>query len=479
MDDVSSPTATSRPNLSSFWHDLPREGRLLLSTVVVDALGTGFVLPFAVIYLHEVRHLPLQTVGAVLAVPAVVALVLLGPIGTVIDRFGPRRVQALALFVQMVGSALLAFVQDAPQAAVAMGLIGVGHATFWPASQSLVATVVPSAIRQRYYGTNFTLLNAGIGVGGLTSGLVVSQARPWTFTAIYLLDAASFIAPLAVLAGPLRHIGNAVRHEASADTAASDAPASYRAVLRDPVFRSVLAVTFFSAFVGYAQFEAGWTAYARTVAEASTRVIGLAFAVNTATIVLLQLVVIQRIEGHKRTRVLMLMSGVWAASWSLMGLAGLVPASLSGAVLLTVSMGVFALGETLLSPVAPAMTNDLAPDHLRGRYNAVGAAVFQLAAVLGPVVAGSLLGRRLPAVFVGVLLAGCAAMVLLLRRLERVLPAHANGVAAERAGRAVGTGADRTADGAGSRASGAAPEVDAGVDRALDPAADRESVTTG
>jgi MFS family permease len=428
MDDVSTPTAPQRPSLSSFWHDLPREGRLLLSTVVVDALGTGLVLPFAVVYLHEVRSLPLETVGLILAVPAVVALLLLGPIGTLIDRFGPRRVQVLALAVQLVGSALLAFVQDAPQAAVAMGLIGVGHAAFWPASQSLVAAVVPSAIRQRYYGTNFTLLNAGIGIGGLASGLVVSAAHPWTFTAIYLADAATFLAPLAVLSGPLRHVGNAVAHQVEAPDGAAAAPATYRAVIRDPVFRSVLAVTFFSAFVGYAQFEAGWTAYARTVAEASTRLIGVAFAVNTATIVLLQLVVIQRIEGHRRTRVLMLMSGVWAASWSLMGLAGLVPASLSGAILLATSMGVFALGETLLSPVAPAITNDLAPDHLRGRYNAVASGVFQAAAVVGPVVAGALLGRRLPAVFVAVLLVGCVAMVLLLVRLERVLPARANGL---------------------------------------------------
>jgi MFS family permease len=433
MDVVPTRAPNNRPSLSSFWHDLPREARLLLSTVVVDALGSGFVLPFAVVYLHEVRSLPLETVGVVLAVPALVALVALGPIGTLIDRLGPRRVQLVALLVQAVGSALLAFVQDAPQAAFAMGLIGVGHAAFWPASQSLIAAVVPSSIRQRYYGTNFTLLNAGIGIGGLTSGLVVSSARPWTFSAIYLLDAVSFLAPMTVLAWPLRHIGNAVAHQPQADAHGRVAPTSYRAVFRDPVFRSMLAVTFFSAFVGYAQFEGGWTAYARTVADASTRLIGVAFAVNTATIVLLQLVVLQRIEGHRRTRLLMLMSGVWAASWSLMGLAGLVPASLAGAVLLAASMGVFALGETLLSPVAPAITNDLAPDHLRGRYNAVNTAVFQAAAVVGPVVAGALLGRHQPAVFVCVLLAGCAAMVVLLLRVERVISPRANGVTVDRA----------------------------------------------
>ena len=39
----------------SFWHDLPREGKLLLSVVVFEFIGTGLVLPFWVVYLHEVR----------------------------------------------------------------------------------------------------------------------------------------------------------------------------------------------------------------------------------------------------------------------------------------------------------------------------------------------------------------------------------------------------------------------------------------
>jgi hypothetical protein len=48
---------------SSFWHDLPREGRLLLSIVVIQFLGTGLVLPFLVVYLHEIRGFSLGDVG--------------------------------------------------------------------------------------------------------------------------------------------------------------------------------------------------------------------------------------------------------------------------------------------------------------------------------------------------------------------------------------------------------------------------------
>jgi MFS family permease len=255
---------------------------------------------------------------------------------------------------------------------------------------------------------------------------------------VYLADAASFLAPITVLAWPLRHVGNAVEHTGPDETTLDVGPAGevtapppstgYLAVLRDPVFRSVLVVTFFSAFVGYAQLEAGWTAYAREVAEASTRVIGFAFAANTAVIVLLQLVVLQRLEGRRRTRALMLMSAIWAVAWTIMGLTGLVPGSLVASIGLVVSLGVFGLGETLLSPVSAAVTNDLAPDHLRGRYNAVSSAVFQVAAVVGPIAAGHLLGWRMPAVFVGMLLLGCLAMVVLLQRVERVIPAHANGL---------------------------------------------------
>jgi MFS family permease len=431
---VSTPSDSAATDVSSFWNDLPREGRLLLSTVVVDALGIGFVLPFGVVYLHEVRHLPLTTVGLLLAVPSAVALALLGPIGAVIDRYGPRRLQMGALVVNLLGSVLLAFATTAPAAAVAFGLFGLGQAVFWPASQSLVAAVIPSGIRQRYYGTSFTVLNLGIGVGGLASGLFVSTADPWTFQVVYLLNAASFLVPLSVLALALRHVGNSVLPSADAE---APAPAgTYRAVLRDRAYRRFLVVVFFGAFVGYAQFEAGWTAYARTVAQASTQLIGIAFAVNTATIVLLQLVVIQRIEGHRRTRVLMLMSLVWAASWSLMGLAGLVPGSVVAGILLAASMGVFALGETFQSPVVPAITNDLAPEHLRGRYNAMGSMVFQVAAMIGPVVAGFLLGHRLTLAFVGLLLLGCAFMVVVLRQLEGVIPASANGVVAPLAPRA-------------------------------------------
>lgn len=424
---------------------LPRDARVLLAGVGLDALGTGLALPFLVVYLHDVRGLPLATVGVLAAVPAVVALALLAPLGVLIDHLGPRRVQVAALVAQSAGAFVLSQAHGVVGALVAQLLVGIGGSAYWPANQSLVADVVPSPQRSRYFGLSFTLLNAGIGIGGLVSGLVVTTSRPETFTWIYVGDGLSFVVPMLLLLVPLRHIGNGARSRtlelpvvaaepvgpagAGATAPPTGAPAGgYRQVLADRVFRGVLVVTFLSSFVGYSQMEAGWTAFARTVADASTRTIGLAFAVNTAAIVVLQLFVLRMIEGRRRTRALAAMAGLWAVAWLVMGAAGLAPGTPLAAVLLVASLGIFALGETLLSPIGPAVTNDLAPEALRGRYNAVSSLSFQVAAIVGPASAGVLLGARLSAVYVALLLGGCALLVIVLRLIEPSLPARANGL---------------------------------------------------
>ena len=397
----------------------------MLVGVAIDALGVGLVLPFLVIYLHEVLGIAVSTVGVLAALPAVVGLGLVGPIGILIDRVGPRLVQMAALVCSGLGALALAHADGLASATVAMLLTGLGHAAFWPASQSLVAAVLPSEQRSRFFGVSFTLLNAGIGVGGIIGAFYVSVDDPATFTTVYLLDAASFLGPLVILGWPLRHVGGPVVRSAHAPEGGS-----YREVLTDRVFRRLLVVVFFSAFVGYGQIEAGWTAYSRLVAEVSTRTIGVSFAVNTALIVGLQLAVLRHIEGRRRTRVLVVLAFVWAIAWAVMGVAGLVAGTTAAAVLVIASMGIFALGETLLSPIAPAITNDLAPDHLRGRYNATSSLSFQLAAISAPVSAGFLIGHDLPATYVTTLLAGCLAFGVVALRMERSLPPRANGLTA-------------------------------------------------
>ena len=400
---MSSPDAPARPTLASFWHDLPREGKLLLSVVVFEFIGTGLVLPFHVVYLHEVRDFALGDVGLLLAVPPLLGFLVVGPGGSAIDRLGARRILLGAVALQVASNLVLAFSSAEWMAAGALVLSGIGFGVSWPGFQTLIAAVVPTELRQRYFGVNFTLLNLGIGIGGIVGGSFVDVDRLATFQVIYLGDAVSYLPAMFLMLVPLRHVAGRPTH----DDDAPPAKVGYLEVMRRPAVASLMLLSFVSSYVGYSQLNAGMPAFARAVGEISTRGLGLAFAANTLVIVVLQLVVLQRIEGRRRTRVIAVMAVVWAFSWVLLGMTGLVSGTWGATLLVAACASVFAFGETLLQPTIPALVNELAPDHLRGRYNALSSGSFQLAAIIAPPVAGYLVGHGLGSVYIGSLVVGC------------------------------------------------------------------------
>lgn len=410
--------------MRSFWAALPTEGRWLLSTVAIQTLGRGLTLPFTLIYLHEVRGFDLGLSGTLMALIAIVGLLVTGPAGSLTDRYGARAVLIAGISAMIAGNVLLAFATTPLAAGAALVLIGFNFGVSWPAFNALIAAVVSGELRQQYFGINFALVNLGIGVGGIVGGIFADVDRPGTFTAIFLGDALSGLVPMALLLGPLRHVHG--RAEAPEDGSGTPA-VSYLSILRQPAVRWLTALTFVAMFIGYGQLEAGLPGFARQAAEVSTRTVGLAFAVNTAVIVLLQFTVLTRISGRMRTRVMVVMAMIWAVAWGLLGLAGAVPGGAVAVAGVLGFMAVFALGETLLQPTVPAMSNDLAADHTRGRYNAISAAAFQAGAIAGPVVAGFLLDHDLWSAYVVLMVLGCVAIAGMALVLERHVPETANG----------------------------------------------------
>jgi MFS family permease len=402
---------------------LSRRARLVLVGTCLNAVGNGFVLPFLVIYLHEVRHLSLAVTGAVIATEAAVGLVAVPVYGVLIDRFGSRRVQLATLVMSTCGSLGLAVATHAVAAAAATAVLGLGGAGMWPSSQALVAELVPSQTRGRYFSLSFLLLNLGIGGGGIAGAAVVRTGHPGTYQALFVADAATYVVFLGILA-TLREVGRRFPRPAESDETA--APTSYRALLGRPAFRRVVAVQLVLVLAGYAQLDAAFPAFARQQG-ASPRVVGIAFAVNTAVIVAGQMWVQRRSAAWRRTRALVAVSGCWAVSWVLLGAAALAPAGAPVVAVVIAFAAAFAVGEMLLSPVLPAVVNDLADDHLRGRYNAGVSWSWSVGNVIGPVVGGAVLGAGAPGLWIGLAVGGCAVAAVFAVRLERVLPRLANG----------------------------------------------------
>ena len=423
-----SPEAASHDKftLRGFWNQLPTSGKWLLSTTAISTIGRGLTLPFTIIYVHEVRGITLDVAGLLMGLIAVVALLVTGPVGALIDRLGARVVVIWGTVAQLLGAVVMAFATTVPAFVLAFTLLGIAFGVGWPGFNALTSSIVSGAVRTQFFGINFALINLGIGIGGIVSGFLTNVDRPGTFTAIFLADAACTLVPLGLLLGPLRHVAG--RPERAPDGRPAPEGTGYLAILRTPAVLWITGLTFLSSFVGYGQMEAGFPAFARQVSEVSTRTIGFAFAANTAVIVGMQFVVLRFIDGRRRTRVFLCLVVLWAAAWLLLGATGLVAGTMAAAAGVILFHVLFGLGETMLQPTVPAIVNDLASDRDRGRFNAVSAGAFQVGAITAPIVAGWLLNRHLGGVFIGVIVAGLAGVAVLAMALERQITPEVNGI---------------------------------------------------
>jgi MFS family permease len=404
-----------------------RAARRILVGSLFSSIGNGLVLPFLLIYLTRVRGLDAGTVGLLVGWMGLVALALAPVGGSLVDRLGARRVVLPLFLVEAAGTASLAFVTGAATAFLALTAVAVGGAALWSGMTTILASLTTEAERQKAFGLNFTLINLGIGVGGLISGAVVDVSRPVTFQAIYFGDAASFLIPAAILLS-LPHAGRPLAAVPAVEPTVSQQPSrgGYRQVFRNRPFMRFFIYGLALTTCGYAQIEVGFTAFSTEVAQVAPRVIGWALAGNTLLIVAAQLFVLRWLDGRSRTRALAMVGVIFATSWLTLAVAGY--AGQRGAVALAV-MGVvgcavvFAAGETLLSPVMPALTNALATDELRGRYNALSSMVWGISGVIGPVTAGPLIGAGHPAVWVLLVVSGClAASAIALGLYGRLTP---------------------------------------------------------
>jgi MFS family permease len=380
---------------------LPADARRYLLSVAVSRFGTGLTLPFTLIMLHEVRGIPLPTVGLLLAVPGAVGLAAVPVGGVLIDRFGARSVLAGCMLMVACGQALLAFATTPSVALIALLLNGIGLGPSFPAGNALLGGLVsePSQIG-RAYGLQFTAINAAIGLGTLVSAAVVDVHRAATFEALFVGCACACVVQVLLLPRP-----------APRTSSAQASPSSYRLILSDPVFRRVCLAAFLFAMTGYAALDSGFPAFARVEGSVPPSTIALAFTVNTVLIVALQLPALRWLRAWRRTRALALSAVLWGASWLLLGLHASTPVVLVFAAL-------FGLGEVCQSPAMQPLVNALASDELRGRYNALSGAMFSVAFVVSPALSGLLIGNGLGRVWIAFLVTGSvvtAAVLLSLR----------------------------------------------------------------
>lgn len=391
---------------------LPAHVRRMLLGITLSALGNGLVLPFAFVYFHSIRDIPTSTAGLIFSYGALVSLVVAPGIGTLIDKWGPKPILIISLLISAVGYASLSLIRSTSDAFLVITICSIGQSAMWPSQGALNTELTPDHLRERIYGSQFALLNLGLGIGGIVSSLIVSLDNPITFELLYIGDGLSYIVYLVVVLS-LKKTGNRTKEQRDYHASLEG---SWSDVLKDKTFRKVWIVALFAIFMSYSQLEVGFASFATTVADLKPSRLAWAYAVNTAMIAIFQLWVIKKLEKLPRARGLAIAMVFWALAWAALAVAGISPGFAVPAII--VCQFIFALGEMVWSPILPAVVNQLAPDHLRGRYNSASTNTWQIGMIMGPAAAGVLLGAGLWALWISLLFGGLVVLSVFALRLK-------------------------------------------------------------
>jgi len=275
--------------------------------------------------------------------------------------------------------------------------------------------MVDEEFRPKFFGLQFMMLNLGLGLGGVFSSFIVNVSDPASFARLYFIDSITFLIFFAFIYS-LHDVGG--RIEKTEEEIANDG--GYRQILADRTFMRLTFIKLLMITFGYASLDAGLPALLTLFGDLSVRTLGPIWAVNTGVIVLGQIFVINRLDGRSRIRLMSLVSVIWAAAWIMIGVSvALEPTATF--ILAATGIGIFAFGEMIWSSVGPTLTNDLAPELMRGRYNSVDGLIWVFAGAVGPAISGVMLQRELIGSWIAIIVLGQLVAGLSVLSLRKVL----------------------------------------------------------
>jgi len=393
--------AAPTESLFSELRSLPRVYWVLVTGWFVNRFGT-FVYPFLTLILSE-RGYPPEAVAWVLAASGLGQFMSSFLGGYYSDRFGRRSTLVIGSFGHAAAIFTLYFASTLPMIVALMWLAGFASGFYQPASNALLADIVPERLRLRAYSMQRLAINAGFACGSSAAGFIMTISAFLLFAG----DALTTVT-FGVIAWLLLPIG--VRATAKEATWAE----AWRVLRRDRAFWSLFAATLLSSFV-FIQFSStfalevkarGLTMQLFGWQLKPEQVFGCILGWNGLMVALFELPLtrwMQRFDARVVIRIGYLLLGGGFAMNAMQG----------GVEIFFLAMTTFTIGEMLSQPMRAAYVAQLAPTHMRGRYMGALAMGATLAAVIGPFISLPLHAHAPTALWLGCGALGVLAAVVL------------------------------------------------------------------
>ncbi|MFE1317378.1 MFS transporter [Kitasatospora phosalacinea] len=345
------PAAPPRPTLRRLVR--AGGGPRYATALLVDALGSGLLRPFLLLYGISVLHLDAATTGLAMTGGIVAGLACMPPLGRWLDRGARSTAVAAAMLVRVAGVAALLAAPTGSVALFALAalFLGIGNQA-WPAAHAaLVTTVAEDGLRDTALAAARAVRNAGLGLGALFATVCLTGGAP-ALRALAAVSGAGFLAA-AALARSVRVTAGRTGRASGATAVADGGTRRLRAVLlANVVYVFCLNVP-----------EVAVPLVLVTVLHASPAWPAAVFVANTVLVVTLQVPVTAWAAARwPRAKVLALAGAVLAA-----GYLAFLPATALGPLAVALVTVPCTLGEILYAGSATPLVTALAPPGGLGR----------------------------------------------------------------------------------------------------------------
>lgn len=112
-----------------------------LLVLIIDALGSGMYLPLSILYFQVSTRFSLPIIGLTLTIATICTLPLTLLAGSLVDRFGARRVTAASQLIQAIGLLGYLLVHALPLLFLMVLLVTGGTRIFYAARTALVVEI--------------------------------------------------------------------------------------------------------------------------------------------------------------------------------------------------------------------------------------------------------------------------------------------------------------------------------------------------
>ena len=326
------------------------------------------VVPFLSIYCIQQLHFSIIQAGTIMALFGVGALAGAFIGGKLVDKIGFYDMQVGALISGGLFFILLGFLQSFTVLAIGSFVLSLCNESFRPANSAAIAHYSSDSNKTRSYSLNRLAINLGWAVGGGLGGLLASI----NYHLLFWVDGCTNIlaAVLLLLLMPRAAVAKTIMK--------ADAELIKTSAYKDKIYLAFIVLATLFAICFY-QFMIMQPVFFKIEWHFSEKFIGFLMALNGVLIVVIEMVLIHKLEG-RRNRMVYIIGGVALGGVSYMLLNILPP----GAVAAIIIIVLITFSEMFAMPFMNSFWISRTTPHNRGEYAALYSMSWSAAQIVAP-----------------------------------------------------------------------------------------------